>query len=98
MSKFNVSYAYNVPHYFDFVIEAKSEAEAEIIAEKWLKQCEETGNLFTNSFQLPDAEAQANYENAEGHRVFTSGKFDKKYGIPPILDPMTGIFRDQEED
>lgn len=63
MPRFACSYAYDVPHYFDFTVEAKDEKEAE---EKINKA------LDDGVFALVTCDACYNNEN--NNRVFVSGE------------------------
>lgn len=62
MSLWNLSYAYDVPHYADFVVEAETEEQAEAIAKAAL----EAGRFSAVS-------GDACYDNLCNERVFTSG-------------------------
>lgn len=63
MPKYECSFAYDVPHYVDFVVEAKSKKEAEKIIKAALK-----AGRFE---QVP---ASACYENQCNERVFVQGR------------------------
>lgn len=65
MPRFACSYAYDVPHYFDFTVEAKDEAEAE---EKIKKALED--GVFAN------VTCDACYENSHEDRVFVSEEME----------------------
>jgi hypothetical protein len=67
MPRFKCSYAYDVPHYFDFTVEAADEAEAE----KKIAKALEDG-----VFGDHDDKASPCYENADDARVFVSGQDD----------------------
>jgi hypothetical protein len=56
---FRMSYAYDVPHYLDFVVQARSQAEAERLAQEALDN-----GVFT------DEAGEAYWENLHGDRVF----------------------------
>jgi hypothetical protein len=60
--KYFMSYAYDIPFYADFVVEAESEEAAEAIAEQALKD-----GKFSNVSGTPF------YDNLDNERVFSSG-------------------------
>jgi hypothetical protein len=64
MPKFTCSYAYDIPHYLDFTVEAESEDEAQ-------KKCEEA--LVNDSFDKVIDQAEACYSNHADDRVFVDG-------------------------
>lgn len=64
-----LSYAFDLPYYADFVIDADTEAEAERIAQALL----DAGTLP----EIMDGHAQACWDNACNERVFTSGPDDE---------------------
>ncbi len=76
MPQFNCSYAYDIPHYVDFTVEAETEAEAEAIMKARLEQgcfCQVAG--------------EACYDNMTAERVFVSGPLREG----DHLDPMTEL-------
>lgn len=66
MPKFNCSYAYDIPHYVDFVVEAENEADAE-------KKIQAA--LSDKSFS--GATGDSCWENMCNERVFISGEIDE---------------------
>lgn len=74
--KWLCSYAYDVPCYYDFCVEAETEEEAEKICEKALAE-----RLFS------DTPGEPCWENGgDNERVFVSGKQDDdRYGSEPEL-------------
>lgn len=82
MPQFKCSYAYDVPHYFDFVVSAKDEEEAERVIEEALK-----------SGAFNEADTEPFYENTDNARVFVSGPLPPdEEGVDPVLTTAGGTF------
>lgn len=75
LKRFAMSYAYDVPHYADFIIKASSEEEAERIARRALK-----AGRFSGVVGHPCI------ENARLDRVFCNGCAHKLDHYPDIED------------
>lgn len=80
MPKFLCSYAYDVPVYADFYVEADSEAAARKIIQQKLK-----AGLFSS------VTGEACWENAgENERVFVSGEADEDDDLGTSLEELIG--------
>jgi len=82
--RFAISYAYDVPHYADFIIEANSEAEALRIARAALK-----AGRFANVCGDPC------FDNMNSERVFCAGAADDT-DASPLMDELDDIAPAQE--
>jgi len=77
MPKYNGSYAYDVPHYFDFVVEAATQEEADTLIQKAL-----VNGVFSDRSGNPCYESW----DQEGDRVFVSGEVSDEHAqIQPLL-------------
>jgi hypothetical protein len=77
MPKYKMSYAYDVPHYADFVLEAATEEEAEALANKRL----EAGG-FNNVIGVSSG-------GPEEERVFSAGEAEPD-NEDQTMDELTG--------
>lgn len=77
MPKYNCSYGYDVPHYFDLTVEAANETEAKAKLEKALAD-----GVFTETTGQPC------WENMAGERVFVSGPMRETEAGEPTLDAL----------
>lgn len=76
---YKCSYAYDVPHYADFIVEAESEHEAETIIEKALADDKFAGVSGDSKDSMDD-----------NHRVFVSGELEEgEQTFDPTLEEIT---------
>jgi len=79
MPKYCCSYAYDVPHYLDFTVEAKNKKEAERLIK---------AALAAGDFTKHDDVMEANYENQCNERVFVSDRANEQFDhfLPTLAD------------
>ncbi len=81
MTKFVCSFAYDVPHYVDFIVEAESEEAALIIAQDAL-----------DADRFAQVRGRPCYENEAEFRVFTDGPANgDDHDHIPMLDDLDDI-------
>jgi len=79
MKRFIVTFAYDVPHYLDFAVEAESAETAEAIARAKL----EAGELDRINHL-----AKASYEDQSEERIFSHGEQDDEEWPTETLDEL----------
>ena len=82
MPKFVCSYAYDIPHFADFVVEAQSEADAENMNSQALRDK-----------RFHDVPGVADYDSVGDERVFVSRELSK---ADPFYPTMAQVIQDAE--